>query len=187
VTGRLAPVGVPGGLFRALPGEADANGLVRCGSSVVRLDAGAYRLWCAAASGPTASNLARWGTAQEICDAAELVRDLLDAGFLVDLDSADGELSSLTAHLVGELVGTPPGEEPGFLLAGRTGVTLLVSGVVFEVLLRVSSSEALCDIAAEIDRLAGRETFGSAVEAIGQVLPELLRNEVILLDRRRSP
>lgn len=157
---------------------------MRFGDAVVQLDADSYRLWRVAAAVLALDGLVLWGVESGISEASELVQDLLDNGLLVELDSLDAEVGSLVAHLLGELVGSPPDEQSGFLVEGRNGATLLVSGVVFEVLLRTSPARTIDEITSQIDVLGAPRHVPPALDATRRALPDLVRREVVVLDRQ---
>ena len=181
--GWLLPVGTPGGVNSGFDEAPSGSAIVRLGDRLLCLDFPHYRLWRAAAAAPQAEELITWGIAEGIGDAADRVRQLRDAGLLIE-DGPELQLLAgrLALRLLGECLGNGTEISPVFVVLGRNKTRLQVDAYVFEILLHsdgVSPVSVLCD---KLDASRPRPGGRSCIEALTASLPVLVRNEVILLE-----
>jgi hypothetical protein len=181
--GWLLPVGTPGGINSGFDGVRDGSGIVRMGNNIGCLDLDGYRLWRAAAAAPQLDQLIAWGTSKGIPDAADRIRELGEAGLLVEEGPSAAEcIGRLALRLIGECLGNGTDVSPVFLVGGRKGNRLQVDAYLFEVLLRcdgVSPVSITCD---SLDKSRSEPGYRPRIQTLTDGLPALIRNEVVLLE-----
>lgn len=181
--GWLLPVGIPGGVNSGFDGVPDGYGIVKLGDKLGCLDPRHYRLWRAAAAAPQAEELIAWGTGRGIPDAAGRVRELEDAGLLIEEGPQVAErVGTLALRLIGECLGNGAEVGPVFLVGGRKGNQLQVDAYLFELLLHCDGVNPVWVTCDALDASRSEPRYRPRLKTLIDGLPLLVRNEVVLLE-----
>ena len=179
----LLPVGTPGGITSGFEGIPDGSGIVRLAGRLGALESDQYRLWRAAAAAPQTEDLIAWATGKGIPDAADRVRQLVDAGLLLEEgQAAAARIGELTLQLIGECLGNGAQVSPVFLVRGRGRSPQQVDGFLYEVLLHCDGSSALADICDKLDAPRSEPGYIPRITTLIDGLPGLVRNAVVRLE-----
>jgi hypothetical protein len=179
----LLPVGTPGGINSGFDGIPAGSGMVRLGRYIVHLDAGSYRLWRTAFAVPERDRFVAWARSEGLTDAEQRIVELESDELLVEECPAMPEkVGGMVVRLVGECLGNGTEISPTFHVVGRNGTLLAVNPYLYEILLRADGATPLALICGALE--SGRPPGAgiSWLEAFCLALPELVRNQVVLLD-----
>jgi hypothetical protein len=181
--GWLLPVGTPGGINSGFDGIPAGSGIVRLGDKLIYLDLSHYRLWRAAAAAPQVEKLITWGTAQGIPAVDDRVRQLEDAGLLIE-DGPDVQrrIGCRALRLLGECLGNGTDISTAFVVLGRNKTQLQVDANLFEVLLRSDGVSPVSITCNALDAARRQPGCPPCIETLAAGLPLLVRNEVVLLE-----
>jgi hypothetical protein len=179
----LLPVGTPGGMNSGFDGIPAGSGTVRLGRYIVHLDAGTYRLWRVAFAAPDRDRFVAWARSDGVTDAEQRIAELESDELLFEEGPATVERAgAMVVRLVGECLGNGTEATSSFQVVGRNGTLLVVNPYLYEILLRADGATPLAHICGALESAWPPSAGTSSLEAFCQVLPELVRNQVVLLD-----
>jgi hypothetical protein len=179
----LLPVGTPGGINSGFDGIPAGSGTVRLGRYIVHLDAGTYRLWRMAFAAPERDRFVAWARSQGLTDAEQRIAELESDELLFEECPAMPEkVGGMAVRLIGECLGNGTEVTSSFHVVGRTGTLLVVNPYLYEILLRSDGATPLALICGALESAWPPSAETSCLEAFCRALPELIRNQVLLLD-----
>jgi hypothetical protein len=180
----LLPVGTPGGINSGFDGIPAGSGTVRLGSYIVHLDAGTYRLWRMAFAVPERDRLVAWARSAGLADAEQQIAELESEGLLFEEGPAMPQrMRTIAVRLIGECLGNGTEPTPSFHVVGRTGTSLVVNLYLYDILLRSDGVTSLALTCQALESARPPSSAGpSCLEVFCRALPDLVRNEVVILD-----
>jgi hypothetical protein len=179
----LLPVGTPGGINSGFDGIPAGSGTVRLGHYIVHLDAGTYRLWRMAFAVPDRDRFVAWACSEGLTETEQRIAELEADELLFEESPAMPErVGNLVIRLIGECLGNGTEATASFHVVGRNGTLLVVNPYLYEILLRSDGATPLGLVCRALEATwpPGAET--SCLEALCRALPELVRNQVVILD-----
>jgi hypothetical protein len=179
----LLPVGTPGGINSGFDGVPAGSGMVRLGRYIVHLEAETYRLWRMAFAAPERDRLVAWARSEGLTDVEQRIAELESDELLVEECPALAErVGVMAVRLLGECLGNGTKASSSFQVVGRSGTLLTVNPYLYEILLRSDGATPLARICGALESTWPPSARASCLEAFCRVLPELVRNQVVLLD-----
>jgi hypothetical protein len=179
----LLPVGTPGGINSGFDGIPAGSGTVRLGRYIVHLDAGSYRLWRMAFAVPERDRFIAWARSEGLTDPEQRIAELESDELLFEEGPAMPEkVGTMVVRLIGECLGNGTEATSSFHVVGRNNTPLVVHPYLYEILLRSDGATPLALICGAFGSAWPPSARTSCLEAFCRNLPELIRNEVILLD-----
>jgi len=179
----LLPVGTPGGINSGFDGIPAGSGTVRLGSYILHLDARTYRLWRMAFAVPERDRLVAWARSAGLADAEQRIAELESDGLLFEEGPAMPQrMRTIAVRLIGECLGNGTEATLSFYVVGRNGTSLMVNPYLYEILLRSDGATPLALTCGALESAWPLSAGPSCLEAFCRVLPELVRNEVVILD-----
>jgi hypothetical protein len=92
-------------------------------------------------------------------------------------------MHTMAVRLIGECLGNGTAATPSFHVVGRNGTSLVVNPYLYEILLRSDGATSLALTCQALESAWPPSSAGpSCLEAFCRALPELVRNEVVILD-----
>jgi hypothetical protein len=179
----LLPVGTPGGINSGFDGIPAGSGTVRLGRYLVHLEPETYRLWRIAFATPERDHFVEWARSEGVTDAEQRIAELESDELLIEEGPAMVErVGAMVVRLLGECLGNGTKPTSRFQVAGRNGTLLAVSPFLYEILLRSDGATTLALICGALESAWPTSAGTSSLEAFCRALPELVRNQVVLLD-----
>jgi hypothetical protein len=179
----LLPVGTPGGINSGFDGIPAGSGMVRLGRYIVHLDAGNYRLWRMAFAVPKRDRFIAWARSEGLTDPEQRIAELESDELLFEEGPAMPErVGAMAVRLIGECLGNGTEATSSFHVWGRNGALLVINPYLYEILLRSDGVTPLALICRALESAWPPGAGASCLEAFSGALPELVRNQVVLLD-----
>lgn len=157
--------------------------MVRLGRYIVHLDAGTYRLWRMAFAVPERYRFVAWARSEGVTDAEQRIAELeSDELLFEECPDMPEKVGAMAVRLIGECLGNGTEATVSFQVVGRNGTPLVVNPYLYEILLRSDGATPVARICAALESTWPPSAATSCLEAFCRVLPELIRNQVVLLD-----